>query len=52
MLHKPGVVSPIIGASKMEHLEEAVGSLDISLSPEEINFLEENYKPHKISGHN
>jgi aryl-alcohol dehydrogenase-like predicted oxidoreductase len=51
MLHKPGITSPIIGASKMPHLEEAVAALDIALSEEEIAHLEEPYQPHPILGH-
>jgi len=51
MLSKPGVCSPIIGATKMSHLEEAVSSVSIKLTPEEISYLEELYKPHVISGH-
>ena len=51
MLHKPGVTSPIIGASKMPHLEEAVAALEIQLSEEEMKFLEERYQPHPVLGH-
>lgn len=51
MLHKPGITAPIIGASKMYQLEEAVAALEIELSPEEIAQLEEPYRPHPISGH-
>jgi aryl-alcohol dehydrogenase (NADP+) len=51
MLHKPGVTSPIIGASKMQHLEEAVAALEIRLSEAEMLFLEERYQPHPILGH-
>ncbi|HML21911.1 MAG TPA: aldo/keto reductase [Aggregatilinea sp.] len=51
MLHKPGITSPIVGASKMPHLEQAVQALDITLSPEDIAFLEEPYKPHTVLGH-
>jgi len=46
LLNKPGVAAPIIGATKMKYLEEAVAALDIKLSPEEMKFLEEPYKPH------
>lgn len=49
--HKPGVISPIIGASKMTHLEEAVSSLEIELSAQEMAFLEESYTPHPVLGH-
>ena len=51
MLHKPGITSPIIGASKMHHLEEALSALDIELSNEDIAFLEEPYLPHPVLGH-
>ena len=51
MLHKPGITSPIIGASKMYQLEEAVKALEITLSNEEIKRLEEPYQPHPILGH-
>lgn len=51
ILHKPGVTAPIIGASKMPHLEEAVQALDIKLSDEEMRFLEEPYVPHPVLGH-
>jgi aryl-alcohol dehydrogenase-like predicted oxidoreductase len=51
MLHKPGITCPIIGASKMQHLEEAVAAVDIKLSTQDIAFLEQPYKPHPILGH-
>ena len=51
LLHKPGVTSPIIGASKIEHLKDAVEALDLVLSQEEIKLLEEPYQPHPILGH-
>jgi 1-deoxyxylulose-5-phosphate synthase len=51
ILHKPYVRSPIIGATKMEHLDQAIAALDIKLSDEEIRKLEEPYKPHPILGH-
>lgn len=50
LLQKAPVVAPIIGATKVSHLE-ASGALSIKLTPEEINFLEEPYVPHKIVGH-
>jgi aryl-alcohol dehydrogenase (NADP+) len=49
--HQPGVTAPIIGASKMNHLEEDVAALDIELSEEELGSLEEPYQPHPILGH-
>eukprot|EP01130_Rhizamoeba_saxonica_P010010 TRINITY_DN4097_c0_g1_i1.p1 TRINITY_DN4097_c0_g1~~TRINITY_DN4097_c0_g1_i1.p1 ORF type:complete len:348 (-),score=77.65 TRINITY_DN4097_c0_g1_i1:30-1073(-) len=51
LLHKPNVVSPIIGASKMHHLEEAVQATSIELSEEDLEYLEELYLPHPIAGH-
>ncbi len=51
MLHKPYITAPIIGSSKMEHLDQAIAALDIKLSEEEIKRLEELYQPHPILGH-
>ncbi|MCL1986345.1 MAG: aldo/keto reductase [Firmicutes bacterium] len=49
-LHKPFVASPVMGVTKMPHLEDAINAVDISLSTEEINYLEEMYVPHKMVG--
>ncbi len=51
LLHKPGVTAPIIGATKMYQLEEAVAAVGISLTDEEIERIEAPYKPHGILGH-
>jgi 1-deoxyxylulose-5-phosphate synthase len=51
MLHKPYITAPIIGSSKIEHLDQAIAALDIKLSEEEIKRLEELYQPHPILGH-
>ncbi len=51
MLEKPFITAPIVGASKMQHLEDAIAALELKLSPEEVLKLEELYQPHKISGH-
>ena len=51
LLHQPAVTSPIVGASKMQHLEEAVAALEVQLSAEELKFLEERYQPHPVLGH-
>ena len=51
LLHQPGVTAPIVGASKMNHLEDAVAALDIRLSAEELRELEEPYRPHRVLGH-
>jgi aryl-alcohol dehydrogenase-like predicted oxidoreductase len=51
MLSKPGLTAPIIGATKLHHLEDAVAALEISLSADEIKRLEELYQPHPVLGH-
>ena len=51
LLSKPGVTAPIVGASKMPQLDEAIAALDVRLEPDEIAFLEEAYVPHRILGH-
>ena len=51
LLNKPAVTAPIIGASKMKHLEEAVSALEITLSGEEMAHLEALYQPHPVLGH-
>ncbi|HEY0565775.1 MAG TPA: aldo/keto reductase [Terriglobales bacterium] len=51
MLSKPWITAPIIGASKMHHLEDALGALDVKLSEDEVRRLEEAYVPHRVLGH-
>jgi aryl-alcohol dehydrogenase (NADP+) len=51
ILRQPGITAPIIGASKMEQLDQAVEALAITLSDEEARRLEEPYVPHKVLGH-
>jgi 1-deoxyxylulose-5-phosphate synthase len=51
LLHKPGVTAPIVGATKIEHLEDALASEQLSLSEDELARLEEPYVPHAIAGH-
>jgi aryl-alcohol dehydrogenase-like predicted oxidoreductase len=51
LLHKPGVTAPIVGATKIEHLDDAIAAEQLSLPPEEIARLEEPYVPHAVSGH-
>lgn len=51
MLHKPYVTAPIVGASKMPHLDQAIAALDIALSGDDIERLEAPYQPHPILGH-
>ena len=50
LLHKPVVTAPIVGASKPQHLEDAVAAMSLTLSPEEIAALEEPYVPHALAG--
>ena len=50
MLSKPVITAPIIGATKMQHLEDAVAATAVSLTAEEIQRLEELYQPHPILG--
>ena len=50
LLHKPGVTAPIVGATKLEHLEDALAAEELSLSENEIARLEEPYLPHPVSG--
>jgi 1-deoxyxylulose-5-phosphate synthase len=47
--HKPGVTAPIVGATKIEHLEDAIAAEQLSLSGDEIERLEEPYVPHAVS---
>ena len=51
LLHKPGVTAPIVGATKLAHLDDALAAAQLSLSAEEIELLEEPYVPHGIFGH-
>ena len=51
LLNKSHIASPILGATKMDHLEQAIAATDIILSDDEIKRLEELYKPHPILGH-
>lgn len=51
LLSKPGVVAPIVGATKMGHLETAVKALDLTLTSDQVNELEAPYLPHAVRGH-
>jgi len=51
LMSKPGVTAPIVGATKLEHLEDALGAERLELTSEEISALEEPYVPHAVSGH-
>jgi len=50
MVQHPFVTSPIVGASKLHHLDDAVAALTLNLTPEEISSLEEPYVPHPVVG--
>ncbi|GGJ69125.1 aryl-alcohol dehydrogenase-like predicted oxidoreductase [Anoxybacillus voinovskiensis] len=50
LLHKEPITAPIVGATNISHLEDAVGALSVSLTAEEIAYLEEPYVPHPIVG--
>ncbi|MGQ4681475.1 aldo/keto reductase [Paenibacillus polymyxa] len=52
LLQKAPVTAPIIGATKISHLKEAVATLTVKLTTEEVAFLEEPYVPHSIVGFN
>jgi 1-deoxyxylulose-5-phosphate synthase len=48
---RPGIVAPIIGATKLEQLEQLVAGLSLTLSDDEVRDLEECYQPHRVLGH-
>jgi len=51
LLHQPGVTAPIIGASKPEHLEDALAAIALRLEADELASLAEPYRPHPVLGH-
>ncbi len=51
LLAKPGITAPIVGASKINHLDEAVAALDLHLDDDDIKALESAYVPHPVAGH-
>jgi aryl-alcohol dehydrogenase (NADP+) len=51
LLAQPGVTSPIVGASKMKHLEDALAALELKLETAELKAVEEPYTPHRVAGH-
>jgi aryl-alcohol dehydrogenase (NADP+) len=51
LLQQPGVTAPIIGASKMRHLDDAIQALNLNLSEAELKTLNEAYRPHAVLGH-
>jgi len=51
VLAQPGITAPIIGSSKMEHLEDNLRALELKLEPDELKALAEPYQPHPVLGH-
>jgi aryl-alcohol dehydrogenase-like predicted oxidoreductase len=51
LLQKQPITAPIVGATKISHLEDAIGALSVKLTQEEAAYLEEPYVPHRIVGH-
>jgi aryl-alcohol dehydrogenase-like predicted oxidoreductase len=51
ILHQPGVVAPIVGASKPHHLDDALAALTLNLDDAELKSLAEPYTPHAVLGH-
>jgi 1-deoxyxylulose-5-phosphate synthase len=51
LLHQPGVTAPIFGATKLEHVDDAVAATTLTLDEDELSRLAEPYRPHAISGH-
>jgi aryl-alcohol dehydrogenase (NADP+) len=51
LLGRPGVTAPIVGATKLAHLEDAAAALDLKLDDAERKSLEEPYRPHPVLGH-
>jgi len=50
LLSKPGVTAPIVGATKLEHLDDAIAATEIELSADEVAILEEPYRAHPVKG--
>jgi aryl-alcohol dehydrogenase-like predicted oxidoreductase len=51
LLSRPAVTAPIVGATKLEHIDDAVAATEVVLDQKEIERLEAPYRPHLISGH-
>ena len=51
ILQQPGVTAPIVGASKMKHLDDALAALKVKLDPADLKALAELYQPHRVLGH-
>jgi aryl-alcohol dehydrogenase-like predicted oxidoreductase len=51
LLSRPGVTAPIVGATRLAHLETAIAAVDVTLGEEEVKRLEAPYRPHAVAGH-
>jgi 1-deoxyxylulose-5-phosphate synthase len=51
LLGKPAVTAPIVGATKLHHLEDAIAAVELTLSEDEVARLEAPYRPHPVLGH-
>lgn len=51
LLSKPDVTAPIVGATKLQHLEDALAAVELALEPEEVELLEAEYRPRPVLGH-
>ena len=51
LLAKPAVSAPIVGATRLSHVDDAIAAIDVSLSDDEMARLEAPYRPHPILGH-
>ncbi len=51
LLSRPGLTAPIVGATKMEHLDTAIRAVELALEPAEVERLEAPYRPHEVQGH-
>jgi aryl-alcohol dehydrogenase (NADP+) len=50
-LQQPGITAPIIGATKLSHIDEAAKAVELKLNDEELKALAEPYRPHPVLGH-
>ena len=50
VLRTPGVAAPIVGATRLQHLDDAVAALALELSPDDVAALEAPYVPHAVAG--
>jgi aryl-alcohol dehydrogenase (NADP+) len=51
VLQQPGITAPIIGATRLEQLDQLLDGLAVQLTADECRFLEEAYRPHPVLGH-